>query len=170
LHDYQAKTVHMFNLISFIIYMLNATLTVTSPDFKADAMIPSKFTCEGDNSSPALHIEGIPSSAKSLAIIVHDPDAPMKGGVTHWIAWNIDPMKDVPQKFNGGVEGLNTRQKEGYMGPCPPSGTHHYHFMVYALNSKLSVDKKSTEDELKKAMEGHILAQGELIGLYKKEK
>jgi Raf kinase inhibitor-like YbhB/YbcL family protein len=160
----------MYYLITFIIYMLNATLTVSSPDFKAGGMIPTQFSCEGDNTSPALHIEGLPSSAKSLAIIVHDPDAPMKGGVTHWIAWNIEPMKDFPHKYNGGVEGLNTRQKEGYMGPCPPSGTHHYHFVVYALDSKLSVDKKSTEDELKKAMDGHILAHGEIIGLYKKMK
>ena len=158
----------MFNLITFIIYMFHASLTISSPDFKNDGMIPTRFTCEGDNTSPAIHVAGIPTGTKALAIIVHDPDAPIKGGFTHWVAWNIDPVSDIPQKFNGGMEGMNGRDKAGYMGPCPPSGMHHYHFMVYALDAKLQIDKKTNKDQLEKAMEGHVLAKGELVGLYKK--
>jgi Raf kinase inhibitor-like YbhB/YbcL family protein len=148
----------------------NATLTITSPDFTENGMIPSKFTCEGENTSPALHISGLPSGTKYLAIILQDPDAPMKGGFTHWVAFNIDPLADIPQKFNGGVQAMNGASKAGYIGPCPPTGTHHYHFMIYALDSKLDLPASSNKEQLEKAMEGHILAQGDLVGLYKKVK
>jgi Raf kinase inhibitor-like YbhB/YbcL family protein len=161
----------MFNLIAIMVTLFtNATLTVTSSSFGQGGMIPSKFTCEGENSSPALHIQGIPANAKSLAIILNDPDAPMKGGFTHWVAFNIDPAADIPEKFNGGVEAMNGAGKAGYIGPCPPTGTHHYHFMVYALDAKLDLAKSANKEQLEKAIEGHVLAQGELIGLYKKVK
>jgi Raf kinase inhibitor-like YbhB/YbcL family protein len=157
----------MLTIISFIMY---ATLTVSSPAFGANTMIPAKFTCEGASVSPALHLGEFPSQTKSLAIIVHDPDAPMKGGFTHWVAFNIDPVQDIPEGFKGGVQALNGSGKTGYMGPCPPSGTHHYHFMVYALDTRLELSKGAGKAELEKAMEGHILAQGDLVGLYKKMK
>ncbi len=159
----------MINLLTFLSVFVASTLTITSPAFKNNQMIPSKYSCEGENTSPALHIEGMPTGTKSIALIVHDPDAPMQGGVTHWIAWNIDPAIDIPEKFEGGTQGMNTRQKEGYMGPCPPTGVHHYHFMIYALDGFLTLDKNSSKTDLEKAMEGHILAKGELIGLYRKQ-
>jgi Raf kinase inhibitor-like YbhB/YbcL family protein len=154
-------------IISFIMY---ATLTVTSPAFGANTMIPAKFTCEGASVSPALHLGGLPAQTKSIAIIVHDPDAPRSGGFTHWVAFNIDPMQDIPEGFKGGVQATNGAGKTGYIGPCPPTGTHHYHFMVYALDTKLDAGASADKAGLEKAMEGHILAQGDLIGLYKKTK
>jgi len=158
----------MLSLLSWISTFFIGTLTITSPDFTNNGNIPSRFSCEGENISPALHIDGLPKGVVSLVIIVHDPDAAMEGGVTHWIVWNIDPVKDIPQKFNGGTQGENTRKKEGYMGPCPPTGTHHYHFIIYALDDHLNLDLSTNKDQLEKAMENHILAKGELIGLYKK--
>jgi Raf kinase inhibitor-like YbhB/YbcL family protein len=157
----------MFTLISII---MNAMLTVTSPAFGANSMIPIKYTCEGTSVSPALHVGEFPAQTKSLAIIVHDPDAGRPGGFTHWVAFNIDPAADIPEGFKGGVQAMNGAQKPGYMGPCPPTGTHHYHFMVYALDTRLDITAQAGKAELEKAMEGHILAQGDLIGLYKKTK
>ncbi len=143
---------------------------VSSPDFSDNGIIPEKFTCQGAGISPALHLGEFPSQTKSLAIIVHDPDAPREGGFTHWVAFNIDPTQDIPQNFKGGVQGLNGSGKAGYTGPCPPSGVHHYHFMVYALDTRLSLGENTDKAELEKAIKGHILAQGELVGLYSKSK
>jgi Raf kinase inhibitor-like YbhB/YbcL family protein len=157
----------MFSFLSVLILWMNTTLTVTSPDFKAGEMIPVQFTCKGQSTSPALHFFSVPAGAKSLAIIMHDPDAQRPGGFTHWVAWNILPsMTDIPRDFKGAVQGLNGADKEGYMGPCPPSGVHHYHFMVYALDVTLNIDPKSHKADLEKAMEGHVLAKGELVGLF----
>ena len=160
----------MFNLTTLIGWLLFANLSISSPSFTANGNIPSKYSCEGDNTSPALHINGIPPGAQSLAIILQDPDAPMAGGFTHWVAFNIDPLGDIPENFKGGIQAMNGAKKEGYVGPCPPTGTHHYHFMVYALDSKLSIDKTANKEALEKAMQGHILSQGEIVGLYKKSK
>jgi Raf kinase inhibitor-like YbhB/YbcL family protein len=158
----------MFALITFILLCMNPTLTVTSPDFKAGDLIPSVFACDGSGINPALHIAGEPSGTESLALIVHDPDAEKKGGFDHWVAWNIAPsLTDIPRDFKGAVQGTNSGKKLGYMGPCPPSGTHHYHFHVYALDRKLTIDPQSDADALQMAMKGHILAEGELVGLYK---
>lgn len=146
----------------------NSTLTVTSPSFKQNEMIPSKFTCEGANINPELLIGDIPASAKSLALIMDDPDAP-NGTFDHWIIWNI-PVEDkkIKENHSPGTEGKNGRGESKYTGPCPPSGTHHYHFKIYALSKKLELKSGSTKQELENAMKGHVLATGELIGLYKK--
>jgi Raf kinase inhibitor-like YbhB/YbcL family protein len=157
----------MLSLIGFIIY---ATLSVSSPDFRANGTIPAKYTCEGASTSPGLHVGEMPAGTKSLAIIVHDPDAPHPGGFTHWVAWNIDPMRAIPEGFKGGVQGMNGGDKPGYTGPCPPTGTHHYHFMVYALDARLDLKPQSGKADLEKAMVGHILAAGDLVGLYSKKK
>lgn len=159
------ENIAMLTIISFFMY---ATLTVSSPAFGANTMIPAKFTCEGVSVSPALHLGEFPSQTKSLAIIVHDPDAGRPGGFTHWVAFNIDPAQDIPEGFKGGVQAMNGAGKAGYTGPCPPSGTHHYHFMVYALDIRLDLSANAGKAELEKAMQGHILAQGDLVGLYKK--
>jgi Raf kinase inhibitor-like YbhB/YbcL family protein len=155
----------MLTIISLIMY---ATLTVSSPAFGANTMIPAKFTCEGASVSPALHLGEFPPQTKSLAIIVHDPDAARPGGFTHWVAFNIDPVQDIPEDFKGGVQAMNGGGKAGYTGPCPPSGVHHYHFMVYALDSRLELSAQTDKAGLEKAMQGHILAQGDMVGLYQK--
>jgi Raf kinase inhibitor-like YbhB/YbcL family protein len=141
---------------------------VSSPAFQKNEMIPKKYSCLGENISPALHISGLPPNTVTVAIILQDPDAPMKGGFTHWVAWNITPGGDLPEKFSDGEQGLNGAKQKGYTGPCPPSGIHHYHFMVYALDTKLMIDPKPGKAELEKAIQDHILAQGELIGLISK--
>jgi Raf kinase inhibitor-like YbhB/YbcL family protein len=146
-------------------------LKVSSTAFVNNGAIPAKYSCEGEEVSPPLIISDVPEGAKSLAIVVHDPDAPREGGFTHWVVWNIDVAnKTLPENFKGAQQGLNGAGQPGYKGMCPPTGTHHYHFMVYALDMKLSIDPKTDKAGLEKSMQGHILAQGELVGLYKKAK
>ena len=143
-------------------------LTITSSSFSENGMIPAQYSCEGVQASPPLHITNIPAGTQYLALILHDPDAPREGGFTHWVVWNIDKAGVIAENFKGAEQGLNGADKRGYIGMCPPSGTHHYHFMVYALDSKLNLDKNTNKAALEKAMEGHILAEGDLVGLYKK--
>lgn len=145
-------------------------MTVTSPAFKEGQTIPEQFTCEGKNISPALKISGYPEKTVTLALIMHDPDAPMDGGFTHWVAFNIDPTSMIEENTSPGTAGSNSSNKKGYTGPCPPTGTHHYKFKVYALDAKLDLKKGATKAELEKAMEGHILSQAMITGLYKKTK
>jgi len=144
--------------------------SVTSTAFTENGYIPARYTCEGDNINPPLKITGAPAGTKSFALILHDPDAPHEGGYTHWVMWNIDTKGDIGEYFKGADQGLNTGKRHGYISICPPSGTHHYHFMVYALDTKLILDHTTHKEELEKAMEGHILAKTELVGLYKKVK
>ena len=143
-------------------------LAVRSPAFAANGMIPGKYSCEGAEVSPPLTVTGIPPGAKSLAITVHDPDAAKPGGVTHWVAWNLPADGNIPENFKGGAQGLNSDNKPGYKGMCPPSGTHHYHFRIYAVDTILSIDSRTDKSGLEKALQGHILAEAGLIGLYRK--
>lgn len=146
-------------------------LKITSTSFVNNGSIPAKYSCEGEEVNPPLLITNIPSGTKSLAIILHDPDAAMKGGFTHWVVWNIEPADNkIPENFKGAEQGLNGAGQQGYKGMCPPSGTHHYHFRVYALDAKLDLDKKTDKAALEKSMKGHVLAEGDLVGLYKKIK
>lgn len=145
-------------------------LTVTSTAFTNNGMIPEKYSCEGGESSPPVHIGRIPAGTKSLALIVHDPDAPRKNGFTHWVLWNVHPDGNIPENYKGASQGMNSGEKNGYKGICPPDGVHHYYFRVYALDTKLNLDQNTDKTLLEKAMEGHILAEGELIGLYRKTK
>jgi Raf kinase inhibitor-like YbhB/YbcL family protein len=141
-------------------------LTVKSPAFQPNSAIPKKYSCDGEGINPPLTIEGLPKEAKSLALIMDDPDAP-GGTFDHWVVWNIAPSTiKIGERSVPGTEGLNGMRKPGYTGPCPPSGTHRYFFKVYALDTQLSLGAKSTKRDLEKAMQGHILAKGELIGLY----
>lgn len=155
--------------LGVIHHFTRTVMDISSPDFTAGGMILPKFSCKGESTSPRLHIAGYPAATKSLAIICHDPDAPKAGGFTHWVVWNIDPVSDIPAGFAGGEQGLNGAGKIGYTGPCPPSGTHHYHFYVYALDTRLTLDRSTGKTELEKAMNGHILANGDLMGLFKAE-
>ncbi len=155
-------------IIVFTFGTARAQLVVTSPGFKENGLIPSKYSCEGAEVSPPLDISNIPSAAKSLALIVHDPDAPMEGGFTHWVMWNIDVKGYLPEGFKNANQGLNSAKQTGYKGMCPPTGTHHYHFKLYALDEMMELDQNNDKASLEKRMQGHILEEGELIGLYKK--
>ena len=145
-------------------------LIVGSPAFAPNGMIPAKYSCEGATVNPPLTIGNIPAGAKSLAIIIHDPDAPHPGGVDHWVAWNLPADGIIAENFKGGQQGFNSDHKTGYKAICPGSGTHHYNFTVYALDAMLQLDTATDKAGLQNAMKGHILAQGELTGLFSKSK
>ena len=143
------------------------TLTIKSPSFANKQFIPQKYTCDGDNINPEITIEDIPDGTKSLALIMDDPDAP-SGTFTHWLMWNIPVVGKIYENTSPGIEGKNSNQENKYLGPCPPKGLHHYHFKLFALNCELHLPGNANKSMLLKAMEKHILAKGELIGLYKK--
>jgi Raf kinase inhibitor-like YbhB/YbcL family protein len=140
-------------------------LTVGSPSFESNELVPSKYTCDGEDASPPLTIKGVPDGTKSLVLIVDDPDAP-KGTWNHWVVWNIPPTDKIEESTIPGMEGINDYKKHAYGGPCPPSGTHRYFFKVYALDTKLDLSTNSRKKDVEKAMQNHVLAKGELIGLY----
>jgi Raf kinase inhibitor-like YbhB/YbcL family protein len=145
-----------------------SSISVTTPAFQAGGDIPAKFTCNGANINPELKINGTPNEAKSLVLIVDDPDAP-HGLFTHWILWNIDPKTTNIGENSppvGGIQGTNDFGKRNYGGPCPPSGTHRYFFKIFALDTKLDLKPSARRAELDAAMRGHTLAQGELMGRY----
>lgn len=144
------------------------SLQVTSTAFSTGGMIPSQYTCDGANVNPPLDIQGIPEQAKSLALIVDDPDAP-SGTWVHWVVWNIPVTEFIEENTVPGKEGLNDFKKHHYGGPCPPSGTHRYFFKVYALDALLDLPDNTKKAGLEKAMEGHIVASGELMGVYKRK-
>ena len=145
-----------------------SSISITSPSFQTGGDIPPKFTCNGTNVSPELQISSVPNEAKSLLLIVDDPDAP-RGLFTHWIVWNIDSKTTRVAENSAptaGVQGINDFGKRNYGGPCPPSGTHRYFFKIFALDTKLELKPGARRAELDTAMRGHILAQGELMGRY----
>lgn len=153
---------------------MSSSFVMTSPSFTNKGKIPQKYTCDGSNISPELRWKNVPAGAKSLALIVDDPDAPTKNPWVHWIVFNIDPHlsgfeenADV-SRFKTGIN--DSKDKRGgiwhYAGPCPPHGSHRYFFKLYALDSMLDVQTGASKNEVMSAMEGHILGQVELIGLY----
>lgn len=145
-------------------------MKITSGAFGGNQSIPRKYTCQGDDVNPPLKFEGVPAEARSLALIVDDPDAPM-GTWNHWIIWNMKPdiggieENSVPENS---ISGLNSSGKNGYEGPCPPSGTHRYFFKLYALDSDLDLTSSAKKADLERAMSDHVIGYGELVGLYKK--
>ena len=146
-------------------------LQITSPLFPHNGMIPSKFTCDGADVSPPLSIANIPEKTKSFALIVDDPDAP-RGTWVHWVVWNIAAgTKEIPENSVSpeAIQGTNDFGKQRYGGPCPPSGTHRYLFKLYALDASLSLKPGSTKTQIEEAMKRHVLAQAELIGLYRRK-
>jgi Raf kinase inhibitor-like YbhB/YbcL family protein len=143
-------------------------LKISSPAFSHNGMMPDKYTCHGEDVSPPLQIDGVPAEAKSLAIVVDDPDAPMSTWV-HWIIWNIDPSKtNIGEGESPGTEGINDFDRHSYRGPCPPGGTHRYFFNVYALDKMLDIPDSSEKDDLEWEMEGHVISKGRLVGLFTK--
>jgi Raf kinase inhibitor-like YbhB/YbcL family protein len=155
--------------------------TLTSPAFAPNGDIPAKYTCEGDDVSPPLAWSGTPAGTKSLVLIVDDPDAPdpaaPKMTWVHWVLFNLPPASAaLPAAFgpaslpSGAAEGLNSWNKTGYGGPCPPIGRHRYFFKLHALDVALSGLRTPTKAELERAFEGHVLGKAELIGTYEKKK
>ncbi len=159
----------------------NTTMELTSSAFAPNTDIPSLYTCEGRDQSPPLAWTGVPAGTKSLALIVDDPDAPdpaaPKMTWVHWVLYNLPSATTglaagvLPASLPAGTrEGLNDWQRTGYGGPCPPIGRHRYFHKLYALDTVLPVLQPATKAALEKAMRGHILAQGELVGYYRKKK
>lgn len=147
-------------------------MQIISTDFVNGGNIPRKYTCDGDDINPSLEFGGVPKEAKSLALVLDDPDAP-SGTFTHWVMWNIPPKTDkiLPGTIPvGAVEGLNSTRNCCYIGPCPPTGTHNYIFTLFALDTTLNDlnPKLSDKNSLFDSMTGHILASAELVGLYKR--
>lgn len=147
-------------------------MKITSSAFEDRQQIPPQYTCNGDNINPPLEFSGIPHGTKSLVLIVDDPDAPI-GTFVHWVVYNISPeLREVRENSipDDGVEGMSSFGKKGYGGPCPPSGVHRYFFKLYALNKTLSIEGVADKDTILKNIEGAIIAQSELAGLYTQQK
>lgn len=153
-------------------------MILTSSNFVSQGAIPAKHTCDSSDISPSLSWSEAPEGTKSFALIVDDPDAPDPANPrmtwVHWVLYNIpattETLAEGIKKLPGGtMEGLNDWKQTGYRGPCPPIGRHRYFHKIYALDTVLPDLKKPTKPVLEKAMEGHILAKTELVGLYKKK-
>ncbi len=150
-----------------------AAMVLTSTAFQDGGRIPSRYTCDADGVSPPLAWSGVPRGTKSIALIIDDPDAP-KGIFTHWVIFNIPATvngfdENVPASAtlpNGATQGSNSGGKVGYTPPCPPSGTHHYVFHLYALDTQLNLQAGATKQDLLTAITGHILAEAQITGLY----
>lgn len=155
--------------------VVSSQIALTSAAFKEGQSIPRPYTCDGINISPPLEWSGVSKSAKTLAIIADDPDAPA-GTWVHWVLYNLPAdniglVENVPATENlkaGGFQGKNDFGKIGYGGPCPPSGTHRYFFKIYALDGELALKAGATKAEVEKAMTGHVVAQGQLMGTYRR--
>ena len=152
---------------------------LNSSAFEPNGPIPAKYTCEGEDVSPALTWSGVPSGTKSLALIVDDPDAPdpaaPKMTWVHWVLYDVPPSaQGLPEAVRanslprGTREGLNDWKRTGYRGPCPPIGRHRYFFKLYALDTDLGDLGEPTKAQLEEAMEGHILGEAQLVGRYQK--
>ena len=140
-----------------------------SPDFTDGEYLPHSTSYDGGNTRPRLFIENAPADTKSLAIICHDPDAPTVGGFTHWLIWNLTTHThtlDSQYKPDGSIEGLTDWGEFGWGGPKPPSGTHRYIFTLYALDTDIQLPPSACRTDLITAMQGHVLSQATLTGLY----
>lgn len=152
-------------------------MKLSSPAFSDGELIPSKYTCEGQDVSAPLEWEDVPEEAKSLAFIVEDPDAP-SGTFVHWLLWSIPPDQQGlaegvgvgGPKAGGGVQGKNDFGKTAYGGPCPPSGTHRYYFRLFALDIDPKLSPGASRRELDAATRGHVLAEAQLLGLYARKR
>jgi hypothetical protein len=143
-------------------------MKITSPAFDHEDMIPTKYGCRGDDVSPPLRFEDVPSGARSLALVMDDPDAPV-GTWDHWLWWDLDPStttigEDRTAETLGAVPGKNSWGRNDYGGPCPPSGTHRYLFKLYALDAKVGLRAGADKAALERAMAGHIVAEAVLVG------
>jgi Raf kinase inhibitor-like YbhB/YbcL family protein len=143
---------------------------LTSPAFDEGQPIPERFSCDGDNVSPPLDWSSVPEGTRSLALILHDPDAPSVD-FTHWVGWNIDPgAGGLEEGAHATVEGANGFGENGYGGPCPPPGhgAHRYLHELFALDTELDLEEGASREQLEDAIEGHVLEGAELIGTYER--
>ncbi len=146
-------------------------MKLESPVFTHNQYLPTKYTCDGTSVNPSLKIADVPDNAKSLVLIMDDPDAP-NGDFVHWIMWNIDPKTieitedSVP---TGATQGINSGGENKYYPPCPPTGAHRYFFKLYALDTKLDLPPTTDKTQLLAATQGHIVNQTEIIGLYSRQ-
>lgn len=148
-----------------------AEFKISTPAFENNGTIPVRYTCDGPDVNPPLRIENAPPAAKSLVLIVDDPDAP-RGLWVHWLAWNIPPeISEIKENSvpKGAVQGMNDFRKHIYGGPCPPSGTHRYFFKLYALDTMLTIGNHSEKPDLEKAMKGHVIAETQIMGRYSRK-
>ena len=173
-------TLEILALAFFLIFLIgvakggdSGAIKISSAAFEDGGKIPVRYTCDGNNVSPPLRWSGVPNGTKSLALICDDPDAPM-GTWVHWVLFNIPvEVTELPESvpcrptlLNGAVHGINDFGNYGYGGPCPPKGTHRYYFKIYALDTRVNLKAGATKAQLLHAIEGHILAKGELVGKY----
>lgn len=144
-------------------------MELASPAFNNNETIPQKYTCDGADVSPTLQFSDVPKGTVTLALVIDDPDAP-SGTFDHWIVWNLPPdLKVLQEGAKVSEQGTNGFRETRYRGPCPPRGNpHHYHFKLYALDTRLNLPQGSTKKALENAMKGHILGETELIGLYQR--
>jgi Raf kinase inhibitor-like YbhB/YbcL family protein len=145
-------------------------LQLTSRAFNEGQPIPTRYSCEGENASPPLTWESLPDGTRSVALIVHDPNAPI-GDFVHWVGWNIDPEAGgLDEGAHAPVEGANGFGEDGYGGPCPPpgDGAHRYFFELFALDTELDLEPGASRDQLEDAIEGHVLGGAELVGTYER--
>jgi Raf kinase inhibitor-like YbhB/YbcL family protein len=146
-------------------------LELTSGAFRDGDAIPEKYSCDGEDLSPPFAWSNLPEGTRSLALIVHDPDAP-SGDFTHWVAWDIDPAAgQLGEGDPAPGEGANGRGGLGYMGPCPPPGhgAHRYFLRLYALDAPVDLDTGAEKDQLKQKLDGHVLADARLVGIYERD-
>ncbi|MHC4337023.1 MAG: YbhB/YbcL family Raf kinase inhibitor-like protein [Planctomycetota bacterium] len=150
-------------------------IKITSSAFEDEGLIPAKYTCDGEDISPPLQWDAVPEGTKSVALICDDPDAPI-GTFVHWVLFNLpadtkELAEGIPKGTtlpNGAQQGTSDFGRIGYGGPCPPSGTHRYFFRIYALDTQLALAPGARKPDLLNTMQGHILAQGQLMGKYKR--
>ena len=151
-------------------------MELKSSAFQAGSLIPSRYTCDGNDLSPPLTWTDVPPKTRSLALISDDPDAP-RGTWVHWVLWNIpadthsvdEGLPKAETLPNGAKQGITDFGRVGYGGPCPPSGTHRYFFKLYALDTTLTLPSSATKRDLEQAMKGHIVQQAELMGKYQRK-
>ena len=151
-------------------------MELTSTAFQHNSPIPAEYTCDGRNISPPLKWGSVPEGVRSLALICEDPDAP-SGTWTHWVIYNIPAevggleagVSTTETLASGASQGVNDFRQVGYGGPCPPSGRHRYFFRLYALDAELKLKPGARKQEVVRAMEGHVLATGELMGTYSRK-
>jgi len=177
------RALKRITVISFLLFVNcysqghKMELKIESPAFKEGELIPSKYTCDGENLSPPLYWKNAPKETKSFALINDDPDAP-NGDWVHWVIYNIPALthelkegasskKLLPKES---IEGITSSRKTGYGGPCPPSGIHRYFFKLYALNTVLNLLAGANKNQMLDAMKGHIISQTTLIGKYSRQK
>ncbi len=147
-------------------------MKISSQAFKDNERMPKKYTCDGENINPPLNISGVPENAKSLVLIMDDPDAP-DGTWIHWVVFDIDPKTTRIEEGSMPVDAIEAENSSGeadYEGPCPPSGTHRYYFKLYALDTKINLNAAEEKARIDEEMEEHILDYAETYGVYSREK